>query len=490
MPLTSAARWRLIAYAYGLLVVVGMGYFLLGIPVQLTDSYGNIVKVSHGSFGSLVYGEFYQRSYLRPLLFAQLRFVYDLSGGHYSEWFRAWHVGQVLVLVVLFLRILNPRTAAGAAVVPIGLAMLIGGHTFAGTVREAFPINTFMTIVLCCYAGLDLALGPPRWWRDVAAALLFVFASLTVESGLLLAVIFVAAYAAGARGVSRAGVATIVLLVAGYLYLRFGWLHVGSPSLIERSSGFGFGTLEPDALIARFGERPYFFYAYNVMSSVLTVLLGEPRGGVWELTRALVRDQPAGPGLITMLACAMATAVIAAYVWSRRAEWRGRRFDRSDQTVIVFAAMLIANAVVSYPYTKDVIMSPAGSLFALALAVSARHFIPGRVRLQPDQAPRGVRLQPDRDRAVGWRSSVAAAAFTVLAVTWSYRALDAYLGLRNAGAKARTEWVYADQWFEREGQTLEEPGALALKNQLQTDAILRSPAPPALTGDWLEWFEQ
>jgi hypothetical protein len=477
VPLTSAARWQLIAYAYGLLVVVGMGYFLLGIPVQLTDSYGNIVKVSHGSFGSLVYGEFYQRSYLRPLLFAQLRVVYDLSGGHYSEWFRAWHVGQVLVLVVLFLRILNPRTAAGAAVVPIGLAMLIGGHTFAGTVREAFPINTFMTIVLCCYAGLDLALGPPRWWRDVAAALLFVSAALTVESGLLMAVIFVAAYAAGARGVSRAGVATIVLLVAGYLYLRFGWLHVGSPALIERSSGFGFGTLEPDALIAKFGERPYLFYAYNVMSSVLTVLLGEPRGGVWELTRALVRDQRAGPGLITMVACTMATGVIAAYVWSRRAEWRARRFDRSDQIVIVFAAMLIANAVVSYPYTKDVIMSPAGSLFALALAVSARHFIPRCVRLQPD-------------RAVGWRLPVAAVAFTVLAVTWSYRALDAYLGLRNAGAKARTEWVYADQWFEREGQTLEEPGALALKNQLQTDAILRSPAPPALTGDWLEWFEQ
>jgi hypothetical protein len=111
------------------------------------------------------------------------------------------------------------------------------------------------------------------------------------------------------------------------------------------------------------------------------------------------------------------------------------------------------------------------------LAVSARHFIPRCVRLQPD-------------RAVGWRLPVAAVGFTVLAVTWSYRALDAYLGLRNAGAKARTEWVYADQWFEREGQTLEEPGALALKNQLQTDAILRSPAPPALTGDWLEWFEQ
>jgi hypothetical protein len=45
-----------------------------------------------------------------------------------------------------------------------------------------------MTILLCSFAAADLALGPPRWWRDVAAAGIFVFAALTVESGLLVAV--------------------------------------------------------------------------------------------------------------------------------------------------------------------------------------------------------------------------------------------------------------------------------------------------------------
>ena len=49
------------------------------------------------------------------------------------------------------------EAAALAAAVPLGLAALLGIHTFAGTVREAFPINTFMTILICCFAAADLA---------------------------------------------------------------------------------------------------------------------------------------------------------------------------------------------------------------------------------------------------------------------------------------------------------------------------------------------
>src|SRR6185503_5221898 len=126
---------------------------------------------------------FHQRGYLRPFLWGLIRAVLGLSRGHYFEWFRGWHVGQVVVLVVLFVRLLRVRRAVDLAVVPLGLAALIGMHTFAGTVREAHPINTFMTILLCCYAAADLAIGPPRWWRDVAAALLLLFAAMTVESG-------------------------------------------------------------------------------------------------------------------------------------------------------------------------------------------------------------------------------------------------------------------------------------------------------------------
>src|SRR5262249_45528926 len=152
--------------------------------------------------------------------------------------------------------ILRPRTWTDAAVVPLGLAALLGSHTFTGTVTEAFPINTYLTIVLCCFAAAALVLSSHRWWTDVLAILLFVIAALTVESGLLVGVILVGGVLVGGRGVSRWGIGLVVLLLAGYFVLRFTWLHVGSPGLEERSSGFGFGVLDPKELIARFGRNP------------------------------------------------------------------------------------------------------------------------------------------------------------------------------------------------------------------------------------------
>src|SRR5262245_12595307 len=244
-----------------------------------------MVKAAQGTLASLVNGEFHQVAYLRPLGWAQLRILMDASRGHYYEWFRGWHVVQIVVLVVLFLRLVRPRTLAGAAVVPLGLAALIGIHTFAGTVRESFPVNMFLMVLICSFAAADLALGQHRVWKDIASALLFVFATLSVESGILVAVVFVAAFMVGGRGVSRVGVAMQVLLVIGYLVLRFSILHIGSPGLEERTSGYGFSRLDPSALIEKFGTRPVPFYAYNVASSLLSIVVSEPREGVWVATR-------------------------------------------------------------------------------------------------------------------------------------------------------------------------------------------------------------
>lgn len=464
-------RWTWISFAYGALVVIGLGYFLLDLPVQLTDSYGNLVQAAQGTLGSLVYNQFFSNAYLRPLLWGQLRVLFDLSGGQYFEWFRGFHVAQVALLVLLFLRLVRPRSASAAAVVPIGLAALIGIHTFAGTIREAFPINTFMTILLCCFAAADLAVGPPRWWRDVASAILFVFAALTVESGLLVGVIFVAAYLAGARGVSRLGVAIQVLLIAGYFVIRFAVLDVGSPGLEERSSGFGLSTLEPDELIARFGDNPLPFYAYNVVSSFLSVLLSEPRGGTWGVTRGLIGGEPSWNGVINILASALGTTLIVVYAWRRRREWLALTFDRADQLVVIFIAVALANSAISYAYTKDVILSPAGALFAVALTVAARHFV--------DAVPRSSVI------AV----SVSVLLLVALSSAWAVRAVGAHVGLRSSAGSVRAEWAYVDQWLEREGRVPTERFDIELKQHLQGDAVWRHPSRPPLVGDWIQWFE-
>jgi len=463
-------RWTWLAYGYAALVACALGYGLLGIPVQVSDSLNNLVEASQGSLYDLVYNQFFQRGYLRPFLWGLMRAVFDLSQGHYFEWFRGWHVGQVAVLSGLFVALLRVRRAVDAAVVPLGLAALVGIHTFSGTIREAFPINTFMTILLCCFAAAWLALGTPRWWRDVAAALLLVFAALTVETGLLVGVIFVAAWLAGARGLSRAGVAAQVALVVGYFVLRFVALGVGAPGLEERASGFGFGVLDRDQVAARFGGNPLPFYAYNVAVSLLSLVASEPSGGVFSVTQRALAGEATAINVVSVGSSLLGTALIAGYLWARRREWLGRRFTADDQLVAIFVAVAAANVVMCYAYTKDVILSPAGAFYALALAVAARHFI-------------------DRASMTPARTAAASVVLVLLSTGWAWRAVAAQIDLRHAGNVVRVEWAYVDRWLERENLTPTTDEARAIITHLQEDAIWNHPARPTLAGDWLGWFE-
>ncbi len=470
-------RWTAAAYVYALVAAAGIGYFLFGVPVQLTDSFGNLVQVRTGTLGSQIYAQFHQASYLRPLLWGHLRVIADLSGGRYYEWFRWWHVGQVAVLMLLFVRLLRVRTAADFAVVPLGLAALVGIHTFAGTVREAFPINTFMTILLCCFAAADLALGPPRWWRSVAACVVMAFAALTVESGLLVAVVLVAARMAGARGVSGRGVLAVVTLVGGYLWLRFVLLEVGSPGLMERTSAYGFGKLEPRDLMARFGSNPLPFYLYNVASSIASVLFAEPRAGEYAMTRNLLARELEPWQYVAVIASTLGTLVIAAFAWTRGGEWRRLRFDRDGQLVAVFAAVTGFNAFISYAYTKDVIMSPAGAFFALALAAATRGVALGGMPGGPGGRP------------FSWRAVALTVLLGVMSAAWAVRAVGIHVGLRHSALVMRNEWAYADLWFADAGQT-PTGSAARLRDQLRLDAVSRHPAPAFFVGDWLAWFEE
>ena len=69
-------RWTWLVYAYGLLVAAVLGYFLFGLVIQVSDSFGNLLAVQPPTLGELVRDQFSQRAYLRPLLWAQLKIVY------------------------------------------------------------------------------------------------------------------------------------------------------------------------------------------------------------------------------------------------------------------------------------------------------------------------------------------------------------------------------------------------------------------------------
>lgn len=450
-----------VAYGFGIIIALTLGHFLLGLPVQFSDSFGNMLKLST-PWPELLAGEFTQHSYLRPFLWAELKLVYDAAGGDYFAWFRGLHAVQVCVLVALYLALVRPRTLRDAALVPFGLAVLVSLHTFAGTVREAFPINTFMTLMILCLGGAVLSFSAYRWWNDVLAVLLFVIASLTVETGLLLAVIVTGAALVGCRGVSRTGVATVLALLAGYFVLRFGVLDVGSPGLIERSAGFGTRTLDPAELVERFGANPYGFYAYNVVTSAISVLLSEPTGGTFRLVPALIRLDLQPSMVVNLIASGSVTALIGWFAWRRRSAWLSWRLDRDDQLVLLFLMVLGANATFSYAYQKDTTMSPAGAFLAVAAFAAARSVFAS------------FSVQPSRRLVV-----LAVACCAVVGTAWASRMAGTYLGLRDVAYVDRTEWAYAEGELAQDGATLD-PEAARLFVKLRDDALLTHPAPPPL----------
>ena len=450
-----------LAYGYGLLVALALGHFLLGLPIQLSDSFGQLLKLS-GSWKELLYGEFTQRGFMRPLMWGELKLVYDLSGGNYFAWFRGAHVIEVVILIMLYVRLVRPRTLRDVAVLPLGLAVLFGLHTFQGTVREAFPLNHFMAVLIYCFAGANLVMTRYRWWNDVLGVLLFVLSALTIESGLLVWVILVGGALVGAKGISRAAVAALLLLLAGYFILRFPVLGVGAPDLMERSSGFGFSILDPPELVERFGSNPFGFYLYNIVSSAVSVLLSEPTGGVFRLTQQTLRGDFDLATWISPIASACATALVSIFVWRRRRAFAAWHLDRDDQLVALFVMVLAANAVISYPYTKDVVMSPAGAFLAVAVVVAARNVLSW---LPAVASPRMAML--------------ALAGFALTGTTWAIRVTGTHLGLRTGAYVERNEWAYAEISLAEDGVVLTD-AERALLRTLRDDALFRHPAPPPL----------
>ena len=461
--------WQGLGYAAGLSIAVLLGYFLLRIPIQLYDCFTDMCALLQ-PMGRLVRDAFDLPAYLRPGRWVFMKAVFDLSHGEYFLAFRLTQVAQVIAVVLLFVRLLQPRTAVAASVVPLSLAILVGSHTFAWTVREAFPINHFLTILLCCVAAANLAFAKPRWWIDGLAVLLFVAATSTLESGLLVWGICASGYALGLRGVSRRGLAAMTVLLAVYFYLRFVTFGVGTPSLGLREAGFGFTRYNGDQLVEKFGDNPYWFYLYNVCASVVGVLLAEPRHGVWTLTRSVMQRDVDPALVVNAVSSTLATLVICRFAWIRRAAWRARAFTRGDRIVLLFVLVLIANGVMSFSYTKDAIMSPAGLFFAAAAYVACLDLVESLPRR------RGIAAVP------------AIAILTLLSAGWAVRLIGVHVALDSTAVEIRHQWATIDERMPRIRGGLT-PQERALKERLQDDAVRRYPVKPQVREEWTALFD-
>lgn len=455
-------RWAPAAFGTGTVMSLGLVYCILGSPLQVSENLRNLMAVQRSTFWELFAGDMASGGFLRPLLLAQMDVVFEQARGRYFEAFKALHAIQVVATALLFVRLLRVGSFPALLALPFAMTVLFGAHTFAGTVTEGFPMNTFLAIVVCCLAAAVLVDGAASRWRDAGAVALLAYAALTVESGLLVWVIFAASWLAGFRGISRGALLTCTALVASYLAVRFAVLDAGAPGLVERSSGFGFQVLDPPDLIARFGDTPIRFYLYNVVTQVMSVLFAEPKAGVFVLTRGIVNDEVVPRDLIAVLSSTSATVLIAVFAASRMRTWVREGLDGPGRLLFVALAVIGANAVISYPYTKTVIMSPAGVFHALAAGVAFSWALTWLGR---------------RPRVTAVLVAVALAA---LSAGWTVRFVGVHYRLREKAFLTRNDW---SEVVVGEGHAAVNaaayPEAAALIERLRRDALTMRVANPA-----------
>jgi hypothetical protein len=432
----------------------GVVHSLLRTPIQVSDSLEAILRASHSTspVSAFVEGLGLSSMTLRPMRYAGAKVLLDLGdalGGRYDVAFRGFHALLAVALFALFAVALRVRTCADLVVLPLVLTIFVGLHTFAGMMREAYPINHFLQVVVCALVVLVAAQSRGGWLADVIAVTSLAGALFTLDSGVLVWLVAVAARSWGWRGISRSGLSVMTLLTLAIVGFRVGYLHLSTTGIGEHATGFGSVMLESNDQIRRFGAHPIPFYAYNVVSSIATVLFSEPRVGVWAAA-VLANGRVPPPSIFVEIATS--TGATAVLVWALIRLRRGRLEDDGLRRIaLVAAVMLVANAAISYAYTKDEIVSLSGTFYVLAVGAALREAVLALSRL-----PGGA------------RRTAAVCAFAALSLLWAWRAVGFEYKMRRSASDKRAEWASAlppgthDSWPNDPRQV---NLALALKQQ-------------------------
>jgi hypothetical protein len=454
--ITPWRGWGLAAYLVCSVFALVIAWALFHVPFQLSDNAAQMLQLQRTSLFEQIAANFSGGAgYMRPFMWGLLKVVFEASAGHLFVVFRAFQGLQVLASVWLFVRVLGVHSFSTFAVAPLGTAMLLGFPTFRGLVIEAFPINTYLTIAGCALAAVNLTIARPSWKVDVAAVLLFLYAVLTVENGILLWPLFVMAFVVGLRGVSLRGVIATTACVGWYLAHRALFLAAATPGLSERPSGFAFRLMEPQDLVARFGDNPLPFYAYNIVTSPLAVLFAEPRRGIFHFVGQWMEGQFWPGTVLTVSIVTLTTLIMLTAAAARLRRWRRHGLTRADQMVLIFLGVLAANAVVSFPYQKDEIMSVAGVLYAIAATVSLQAITEWFAA-----APRRPLV-----------SILAGVMMLALGTGWSLRYLDLLYHLNLTAVRNQADWLFEERWNRANRINERYPQAPPFLQELRREAI-------------------
>ncbi len=448
-----------------------LAVFIATMPLQLSDMLQNMLGAQQISWPDALAPLLHPEARWRPLNTIMLKFFFEISQGHYFLTFKTVNITMVVALVLLVARLMRVTTATDFAAAAIALYVLVGLHTFYDLIVEGFPLFNHLVPILAAVIAANLAYSRGGLLADVAAIFCFVFATLNVETGLLIPVILVTAYVIGWRGVSRGALAVILVLTLGSLGLHLSEFGSGA-SLITNPSGLGFRRPEPEELQAMFAGRMYLYYIHNFVVSLLSVLFAEPQHGVWHWVHSLMGGRAVAENRwVEIASSTFLTILIALYAIRRRRAWLAFDLSHSDRLVLLAFPVLIANAALSFAYLKNVTLGTAGVFWALAGYAAIRDIL--------DRA-----VMPDTK---SWRAASAVVAVALLSVAFTLRTMSTHYLMWYQSWHNQYAWVIA--YTARDSYVPTSDEGRALVKELRSGALSMPTMSRAFMPEWILRYE-
>lgn len=451
------------------IVTIGLAAVLATLSWPFVDLYNNLYKASAFSWSDTIISAFAGGLEYRPLLIIGIKLVHQLVG--IRVWvYQALVILQFAAVLALLVWMFRPQTRDRATAACVALACVVGLHSSRVMFLFA-PLNAHSFGVVLLLAAVLLALSPRSRVSEMAFLPLTLGALLLLESGGLIVAVMLVLWKMRAPGASGRALAGTLIGAAIYLALRFGFGNQ-APASTYTETGLGFDDVDAARLGESFLHAPWLLWIYNVVASLLTVLVSEPRAGKYRFIAAILNGRVPVWMYVHVLTSVLTTAVVAYALAKRRIANPGDR-----QIAAAGATVLILGSALGFLYTRDRIALSAGVGYAMLVYV-------GIAALLRRSAASATASVPDERRSL--RQILTTACVSIIAAGWLIRTAEAYFQLRDAAWENRQEWT--TRYEELGGHTRPQTDMLQL---LRGQAIAHVPDDPGRDPAWTYvWFER
>jgi hypothetical protein len=426
---------------------------------SLGDTYSHLIVPALMPWGEAIAYAFGSGREYRPLFTLAIKASYE-AVGTWLPFYQTLVVALFAALLAVTVWVCRPMNRRRALAACVAISCICGLHT-SRIVWGFWPLNHYAAVIVCVMLAIGLALHRRRLHDDRGADLVgpaalgtLTFAALlSLELGVLIVPLTIVLWWAGAPGLSRRSVVSVLAATAAYAAIRFTLAEYSGESLYA-DTGFIFQTVDAATLRARFGGSPWLLWGYNVASTMLTILLSEPREGVYSFVESLLAHDMESWRWFHVGTSALTTTVIAGGLL-RGWPWK----ERDRLLVAAGCTLLVCGSALGFMYTRDRIGLAGGIGYALLLYVALAAWLE---KMPAARRPR---------RAI-------VVLVTIVAAAWIVRSAEMGFQLRD------TAWDYRVEWTDR----FEELGAkqeqTAVMDEMRATALARTPADPRLDPGW------